>query len=91
MGQGILEFPKFVIAEFRHCGNSVIAREQSDRSNLTGAPSLRGSKATEAISSKHRHCEALKKEGAISLGHRHCEALKKPKQSHLKNSVILIY
>ena len=77
MGQGILEFLEFVIAEFRHCWNSVIAREQSDRSNLTGAPSLRGSKATEAISSKHRHCEALKKEGAISLGHRHCEALKK--------------
>ena len=44
-------------SKIRHCENPVIAE----------LPSLRGSKATEAISSRIRHCEALKKEGAISF------------------------
>ena len=53
-------------SKIRHCGNSVIAREQSDRSNLiqnSVIPSLRGFKKAEAIPFKiqslreFRHCE----------------------------------
>ena len=79
MGQGILEFPKIrhcgipSLREFRHCEGAkrpkqshqiaVIAREQSDRSNLIKSPSLRGFEKAEAISFKkfrHSHLLSLK-------------------------------
>ena len=63
----ILEFPSLVSSPDLIGGSHhkksripcVIAREQSDRSNLIKSPSLRGSKATEARNSKIPNLEFL--------------------------------
>ena len=71
MGQGILEFLEFrhcgipslrgfkkaEAISYRIPTNSSLRGFEKRGSNLIKSPSLRGSKATEAISLGHRHCE----------------------------------
>ena len=59
MGQGILEFPKFVIAEFRHC--EALKKAEAISLGHRHCEALKKPKQSRLEFPKIRHCEGAKR------------------------------